>query len=470
MKKITLLLLTICNVLLFAQANKSTDILTPKVEKAPIVYTNPTKPYVSLADYYNAFNAQNLIAPKLYGQFPVNAETITSQKFEASNSQFDSNAADDFVVPTNKIWTINSVSVRGQSFSKTYPTSYNLTFYTNSGANLPNTIIRTENVVLAAGSVSPTLPLATPLILTEGKYWVSVQAVMDISQGQWFWETYNDLGTLNAPFAWINPNNGFSTTCNTAWNTASVCLPTQLKDLQFSIDGTESNPCRMIIGRINTTDATQNGRLYRDGIPSACGTAKAYPGILNSGTNYHYKTYSFQNTSASSECVTITFTNADPDDNQVLLTAYNTTFNPADLSQNYMGDTGYSSSTSTIVSMAINVPAGATVVLITSEVTLNSVFGADYTINISSANCAAILKTVENPKDAVSVYPNPTSNVLFVNGMKPTQANVYDVSGKQIPTKVNGNTIDTQQLPKGNYILKMEDKEGKTTTTKFIKK
>ena len=70
----------------------------------------------------------------------------------------------------------------------------------------------------------------------------------------------------------------------------------------------------------------------------------------------------------------------------------------------------------------------------------------------------------------MNVYPNPTTGVLFVNGMQPKQASVFDVSGKLIPTKVEGNTIDTQKLPKGNYILKMEDKEGNSSTTKFIKK
>lgn len=54
--------------------------------------------------------------------------------------------------------------------------------------------------------------------------------------------------------------------------------------------------------------------------------------------------------------------------------------------------------------------------------------------------------------------------------MQPKQANIYDVRGKQIPIKVDENKTDTQKLPKVNYILKIEDKKGKSTATKFIKK
>lgn len=472
MKKITLLLLTLCNVLLFAQANRTTDVTAPKVEKVPIVHKVPTKPFVTLNDYYNAFNAQNLIAPLLYRQKPFALDNITSQKFEAANAVYDSNAADDFTVPTGKAWTINSVFVDGYTNSNTYPTSYNVTFYKNSATNLPDAVIRTENVVLTAGSASPTLPLATPLVLTDGKYWISVQAVMNLTGGgQWFWSTYNDPGTIGAPFAWTNPGNGFSTSCNTSWKTASVCLPTQLKDLQFALDGTEATSCKTFTGRILTTDPTHSPRITRDGVHSACGVAKAYPGDFGSG-NFHYKTYSLQNTSATPDCVTLSLKNTDPDaTKQVHLIAYTGSFNPANISQNYLGDTGQSSVTGAVESMSVTVPGNTTIVLVATEPIANTAFTADFTITVLSANCGTLLKTGENPKGtAVNVYPNPTTGVLFVNGMQPKKANVFDVSGKLIPTKVEGNTIDTQKLPKGNYILKMEDKEGKSTTTKFIKK
>ena len=468
MKKITLLFLTVCSIFLFAQTTRTTDVVSPTIIPKPTSFKTPTGAFMTTADYITEFNNQNLIAPKLYGQGPLGQDIISSE-FEAANSQYSNNAADDFIVPTNKIWTINSVSANGTTVNALYPTSFNVIIYKNSTTgNLPGVTVRNENIVLAVGSSSPTLPLATPLILTEGKYWISVQSVGDYNTQKWYWSTYNDPSTLNSPFAWINPGNGFGTSCTTAWNTASICSPGQLKDLQFRLDGLESNPCKVIVGRINTTDPTQTLRILRDGVASACGTPKVFPGTLGTG-GFHYKTYSFQNTSATTACVTITLNNADPINN-VHLVAYNNTFNPADISQNYMGDIGSSSSSSNIQVMNINVPGNSTVVLIASEVTANTVYTGDYTINVTSPDCATILKTVDNPKSAVSVYPNPTSSILFVNGMQPKSASIFDISGKLIPVKVNGNTVDTQKLPKGNYILKMEDKEGNSSTTKFIKK
>lgn len=470
MKKITLLLLTICNVLLFAQSNRDSDVTAPKAETKPVVYKYPTKAFVTLQDYYNEFNAQNLINPRIYGQTPFLTDNITSQQFDAGNSTYTANAADDFKVPANKIWNITAVNVNGYLPSGNYPTAYNVTFYSNSGTNLPGTVIRTETVTLASGSSSPSLPLATTLSLTEGTYWISVQAVMDLSNGQWFWSTYNDAGTLSRPFAWKNPGGGFGSTCSTTWNTASICIAGQLKDLQFSLDGTESAGCKVFTGRILTTDPTHSPRINRNGVQSVCGTAKAYPGDFGSG-NFHYKTYSLQNTSATPDCVTFVLKSTDPDASKAVhLVAYTGSFNPANISQNYLGDTGSSALGVTTVTMSVIIPGNTTIVLVATEPVANTVFTGDFTITVLSANCGTLLKTVDSPKGAVKVYPNPTTGVLFVNGMQPKQANVFDVSGKLIPTKVEGNKIDTQKLPKGNYILKMEDKEGKSTTTKFIKK
>jgi hypothetical protein len=462
------MLLTACNIFLFAQSNRTTDVTTPKVEKTPVIYKIPNKPVATLNDYYTEFNAQNLIAPKLYGQFPPSSTNITSQKFEAANSVYDSNAADDFVVPANKIWNINSVSVRGNAIVNIYPTSYNVTFYSNSSTNFPNTVIRTENVVLAAGSVNPTLALATPLFLTEGKYWVSVQAVMNLTGGgQWFWETYTDAGTLSAPFAWTNPGNGFATPCNTAWNTASICLSGQLKDLQFSLDGVESNPCKTITGRISTADPTQTPRIFRDAIASICSSTKVFPGTTGSGS-FHYKSYTVQNTSATPNCVTITLKNSDITNN-VHLSAYNGAFNPANLSQNYIGDIGTSSSNGIIQKMDITIPGNTTINIIASEVIANTTYSDDFTINVISQNCGNILKTLVSTLNPIMIYPNPTHSVLFVSGMKVMDASVFDVSGKLIPLKSSESQINVEGLMKGNYLLQIKDKDGKIHQDKFIK-
>ena len=469
MKKITLLMLTTFSMFTFGQAYKSFDT-DRTVKQKPVTYKLPTKPVATLSDYYKEFNSQNMVAPKLYYQQDISMNNISSQQFEASLSTYNANAADDFEVPAATIWKIESVSVIGRTEVGSFPDSFNVTFYSNTGSNLPGTVIRTENITLATGASSPTLQLATPVLLTTGKYWVSVQAVMNITSGQWFWDTYSDATTLGAPFAWKNPGNGFATPCNTDWKTASICFAAQLKDLKFSLNGEAVTPCKTITGRILITDPTHFARIFRDGISSYCGTTKPWPGILSGGTSFHYKTYSVKNTSASAQCITFRLNNADTISNQVHLTAYSNTFNPADITQNYMGDTGSSSAVGiTPPSMDITVPANATIILVASEVTANTTFIADYTIEVIAPDCAGVLKTISTAKEKMSLYPNPTKKTLFVNGMNVKQARVYDTSGKLIPVKNNANDVDVENLPKGTYLIQLEDKAGKVHSDKFIK-
>ncbi|MEC5157998.1 T9SS type A sorting domain-containing protein [Chryseobacterium sp. MP_3.2] len=242
-----------------------------------------------------------------------------------------------------------------------------------------------------------------------------------------------------------------------------------MKDLILTIDGIETNPCKTITGRILTTDSTHSPRITRGGVHPICGIAKAYSGNFGRG-NFHYKTYTVQNTSASPDCVTLTLKNTDPDPlKQVHLIANTGSFNPANLSQNYLGDIVNSSVTGKVETMAITIPANTTIVLIAMEPTANTVFTADFTINVISANCASILKAIDNSINKISIYPNPVKKVLYVNGMIVEDANVYDVSGKLIAIKTTKNEINVEELQKGSYILQMKDKAGKVHQDKFIK-
>ena len=473
MKKHFLLILSFCSMLSFAQTNRSIDVdrsIPPK--KNTIKLKAPEKPSTNSRAYYQSLEAQNLSNPKLYKQELDLSTNVTSQQFEAGNAAYTAQAADDFEVPAGAFWSITDVYVSGTSVGTAYPDSYNVIFYSNSATNLPDAVIRTENVVLTAGSSSPTLPLASPLILGPGKYWISVQAVLDFSiGGQWFWNTYTSGTPLGQPFAWTNPGNGFASPCSTVWNTASMCLAGQLSDLQFSLNGTASTSCKTITGRILSTDPTQSPRVTRDGIPSTCAAPKAYPGDISAG-NFHYKTYTVQNISGAAECVTFNFTNPDATStNQVFLVAYLGSFNPANIGANYLGDTGSSSAQGILQTMSVNIPAGATVTLVTSEVTANSTFNDDYIIDVIATNCGAILKAGEvGGKQTVGLYPNPTGGILHVNGMNVKQAKVIDASGKIIPVKNSGNEINVEKLIKGTYILQLQDKEGNIHTDKIIKK
>jgi uncharacterized protein (TIGR02145 family) len=71
---------------------------------------------------------------------------------------------------------------------------------------------------------------------------------------------------------------------------------------------------------------------------------------------------------------------------------------------------------------------------------------------------------------AISVYPNPVNNILYINGLEPnTNLTIYDLGGKVlISQKVKNNQIDVSSLQKGIYSIQMEDKNG-VVNRKFVK-
>lgn len=69
----------------------------------------------------------------------------------------------------------------------------------------------------------------------------------------------------------------------------------------------------------------------------------------------------------------------------------------------------------------------------------------------------------QNTKNTLKVYPNPSSNVIYVDGIDfntTTVATIVDLQGKLIKSiELNGtNAIDISELNKGVYIVKVENK------------
>jgi hypothetical protein len=68
-----------------------------------------------------------------------------------------------------------------------------------------------------------------------------------------------------------------------------------------------------------------------------------------------------------------------------------------------------------------------------------------------------------------SIYPNPTNDKLFVQGLSSSsRVSIYNVLGKLVLSQTISKEIDVKQLSKGIYILKIIDGQ-KETTRKFIK-
>jgi hypothetical protein len=85
------------------------------------------------------------------------------------------------------------------------------------------------------------------------------------------------------------------------------------------------------------SDPTQLGRLSRDGIPSDWSGAKAFPGVINTTTSYHYHTYVIPVFNAPFVQITV-----DDPLAAIFASAYVNSYNPSSLSTNYLGDAGSS--------------------------------------------------------------------------------------------------------------------------------
>lgn len=165
----------------------------------------------------------------LHNQNNHNSGTGTnSQSYDPMYSYLDDQVADDFSVPGGIIWTIKKVVVTGQYFNGVGPaTSENVYFYNDAGG-LPGTLIAAcmnrNGVSIGAGSFRIPLGSCGPTLTGAQRYWISVQANMPASGGEWMWT--NRTTVSGDPAVWEDPGLGYSypTPCPT-WNTETVCIP-----------------------------------------------------------------------------------------------------------------------------------------------------------------------------------------------------------------------------------------------------
>src|SRR5439155_16620975 len=111
-----------------------------------------------------------------------------SQNFESANDAYDSQAADDFVVPSGQVWHVAEVDVLGTYFNGNGPAaSFNVWIYTDASGVPGSQVYQALNAAYSSGdSFNYVIPLSTPATVVAGHYFVSVQANMDFTpNGQW---------------------------------------------------------------------------------------------------------------------------------------------------------------------------------------------------------------------------------------------------------------------------------------------
>ena len=183
------------------------------------------------------------------------------------------------------------------------------------------------------------------------------------------------VGTNSTPFQ-VQTSASFA--CGTEIEfELNLTFPNGSKTVSVVVPTCTGGPNQLIpSSTLTTSDLTQADRLGRDGQPSGC-AGKACPGGGFPGTKF-YKTYNFRNDAAADACFTVTINAALGGQGDIESAAYLNSYNPANLCENYLGDSGVVGLGTTVpnVSYSFIVPAQSDFVVVvnTTGTTTSSEF------------------------------------------------------------------------------------------------
>ena len=149
---------------------------------------------------------------------------------------------------------------------------------------------------------------------------------------------------------------------------------------------------------VTTSAGSQNLRLNRNGVASACGSQKAFPGTFGAGTRA-FEAYAFQTCANSApSCVSValasTPTGANP---SLFASTYQPAFIPSNIATNYKADPGVSNIGGGFIGHSFDLGGGAqTFVVDVNEVNQGLGVGSTYTLNVGGA-CLGACAPPNNP-------------------------------------------------------------------------
>ncbi len=161
---------------------------------------------------------------------------VNSQDFEAANDDQDSVGADDFVVPADTRWVVESLDVFGNYSGPGPAESVDVTFHADQ-ATFPGTALCEYSALTPTDDLEGIflIDLPAPCDLDAGTYWVSVQSNQN-SQTNGFWAFELVSAQTGNGGAWQNPLDGWGTGC-TSWDRVADCWNSSFPDFRFRIEG-----------------------------------------------------------------------------------------------------------------------------------------------------------------------------------------------------------------------------------------
>lgn len=209
-----------------------------------------------------------------------NPYAYATQDFETASNAFDCFWADDFVVPSDTSWFIQTIKVWGACWNNgtTLLNAISLNCYVFADASgLPDGIpagyggngIWSESwapndsnvTIFSDGSGTNCcfeVDVNNPPLLAEGTYWLACYPQMDFATGgQW---GFHVSDTTNAAIAkWVNPGNGFGLGATNWTSITSISVwGLSQKDIAFGLYGQSSPPA---VDAINPASGTNDGTV-----------------------------------------------------------------------------------------------------------------------------------------------------------------------------------------------------------------
>ena len=231
----------------------------------------------------------------------------------------------------------------------------------------------------------------------------------------------------------------------------------------------------------NVVAGQQDGRIFRDGIPSVC-PFKVYPGDFNLGTPYNWTAVAFY--ASATTCITINF---DPDSGvtpcvtnghahvyQELGGLNMNPFDPAAQATNFLGDSGLSA----IGPFSVEVEEGwFEVVFSNTSAQDNCSVQFTFENNGGAITCEPPLAVADNAlQNAIAILPNPAGNVMTLSNSSNVAlqtASIYDINGKLMITidltdMPQQKAINVSALATGVYMVEIQS-ENASTVKRLVK-